>query len=369
MLKNRIFRIKRNFYKSVDRFAYRCDLKRRASVANRRSSKLEQSPLTKEEKEAVRQIWGDYSGKYTAFGFYKSFCGRFDAEYVPDDYYDFAEHVLNLRWSAYFLQHKCNLKYFIPSENRAKVIVQKIDGHYVDENNHELSEKEAINILLQTPEFIAKVARGTGGGKGVRKVVWNQVANQEALIKELTTPIDMEFEAVIHQNPCMAQFNPDSVNTLRLVTLNINGTCSVLSTFIRMGAIGSFVDNLSGGNGILVGVKQDGSLHDFGITKKYQKRAESFTGIKFSETKIPNFESIKNTIIGFHKTIPYANLIGWDITIDDKGHVVVIELNLDSALIEAHQIFNGPVFGNRLKEVMEYINKRKSLLKHQMMTY
>lgn len=358
-----------SFYKRLDRIAYKYDLKRRADFSNKRGSRYGFALLSKEEKMAIKEVWGEYGGDYQAFGFYKQFCGAFNPYYVPDDYYDFAEHVLNLRWSAYFLQHKCNLKYIIPSLNRAKVILQKIDGHIVYEDNTEITVQEAITCLKKHPVFMAKIARGTGGGKGVQRIVLDELKDVDSSLCELLSPIDVEFEEVVKQSDFFAQFNPDSVNTLRFVTLNINENCTLLSTFLRMGAKGSYVDNLSGGHGVLVGINSNGVLNDFGVDKNFEKRFESPTGVKFSGMTVPNFDQIKQQIINFHKKIPFANLIGWDITIDTNGNPIVIEVNLDSAVIEAHQVFNGPIFGDRHTEVIEYIEKRKPLLKHQMMTY
>ncbi len=361
--------IKKKFYYYLDKIAYKYDLRRREEKCNERGARYTQATLSKDEIEAIKKVWGRYGGKYHAFSFYKKFCGVFNPHFVPDDYYDFAEHVLNLRWSAYFLQHKCNLKYIIPVQNRAKVILQKIDGHIVYEDNTEISKQEAITCLKNHPVFMAKIARGTGGGKGVQKVLLNELKDVNSSLEKLLSPIDVEFEEVIKQSDFLSQFNPDSVNTLRFVTLNINGNCTLLSTFLRMGSRGAFVDNLSGGHGVLVGITKDGVLNDFGIDKNFEKKYESPTGVPFAGIVVPDFSSIKNQIIKFHKKIPFANLIGWDVTIDCKGNPIVIEVNLDSALVEAHQVFNGPIFGDRLKEVMEYIQERKPLLKHQMMTY
>lgn len=358
------------FYRRLDRIAYRYDLKRRAEYANnKRGPRCDSASLSEEEKTAIRNVWGEYGGDYQVYSFYKQFCGTFDPYYVPDDYYDFAEHIFNLRWSAFFLQHKCNLKYILPTQNRAKVILQKIDGHIVYEDNTEITEQEAIACLKKHPIFMAKIARGTGGGKGVQRIVLNELKDVDSSLRELLSPIDIEFEEVVKQNDFLAQFNPDSVNTLRFVTLNINRRCTVLSTFLRMGAKGSFVDNLSGGQGVLVGINVTGALNDFGVDKKFEKKYKSPTGVKFSGIKIPDFDRIKQQIIEFHKKIPFANLIGWDVTIDTEGNPVVIEINLDSAVIEAHQVFNGPIFGDRLNEVKEYIEKRKPLLRHGMITF
>lgn len=303
------------------------------------------------------------------FRAYKNFCGKFDPNYVPDDYYSFAERVLNLRWFAWFVEGKANLKFFIPPENRAKVLLQKIDGHFVKEDNVEITLSDAKSILSGCPEFMAKVARESGGGIGVRKIVWDSISDKESVLNEIMSPIDMVYEYVIRQNDFMSMFNPDSVNTIRFVTLNINGKCTVLSAFLRMGNKGSCVDNLSGGGGVLVGINQEGLLSDFGIDKHFNKKFESPTGVVFKGVKIPNYGGIKGKIISFHQRIPYANLIGWDVALDELGNAVVVELNLACALVEAHQIFNGPIFGDRLDEVMAYIENRKPLLKCHLIIY
>lgn len=362
-------KVRNKFYRLIDRFAFRCDLKRRADRSNNRAAHYERIGLSKEEKQEIKEIWGRWGGRYESFGFYKKFCGVFNPYYVPNDYYDFAEHVFNLRWAAFFLQHKSLLKCFLPKQNRAEVIIQKIDGHIVLEDNTEITKQEAIALLKQHPIFVAKVARGSGGGKGVKKIVLQEIADQNVFFDDLLAPTDIEIEKVVKQSAFMAQFNPDSVNTIRFITLNINNECTVLSAFIRMGACGSFVDNLSGGHGVLVGIDSEGYLNEFGIDKDFNKRFESPTGVKFNGLCIPNYSGIKEQMIGFHKKIPFANLIGWDVTLAPDLSPIIIEINLDSALIEAHQVFNGPVFGPRLEEVMLYIETRTPLLRHQMITY
>ena len=277
--------------------------------------------------------------------------------------------MLNLRWASFFLQHKCNLKYIIPECNRPKTILQKIDGHYVFEDNKEITHEEAINLLRKKDLFMCKIALGSGGGHGVHKVCLSREKNSNELLDEMLKPEDLIFQEVIQQSVFMSSLNPDSVNTFRLLTLNINGICTVLSSFVRMGAKGSYVDNLCSGGGALVGINQEGCLNEFGIRKDYSKCYETPTGISFKKLEVPNWEGIKEKIIRFHKQIPYANMIGWDVTIDKDGEPIVIEINLDSAEIEAHQIFNGPVFGERFDEVRQYIERKKPLLRHAMITY
>ena len=84
---------------------------------------------------------------------------------------------------------------------------------------------------------------------------------------------------------------------------------------------------------------------------------------------IPHWDRIKQDVLDLQRQIPYAHLIGWDITMNQDNQVSVIEINLDGAEIEAHQVFNGPVFGDRFDEIRKYINEKKPMLRHAMITF
>jgi hypothetical protein len=351
----------------ISPLAFRIDDRRRRENANARAVAMPRQKLTAEEKRQFNTIWKGWSP--VSHEFYKAFGLPFDARMVPNDYYDFAEHVLNLRWASFFLQHKCCLQYFIPEEHRPKTILRKIDGHYIDAQDVEMAEADAVVRLRTLESFIVKVARGSGGGIGVRKISRENVDTSSGFWSQLLEPDDLIFQEVLRQHPFMAQFNPDSVNTCRIITLNINGSCTTLGSILRMGAVGSPVDNLTSGGGVLVGIGQNGRIHDFGVRKDFNKAYASPTGVKFSGLMMPEWELMKETVIGFHRQIPFVNLIGWDVALDETGRPTIIEINLDSAMIEAVQIFSGPIFGDRLEEVRAYIDEKTLKLKHAVVTY
>ena len=351
----------------ISPLTFRIDDRRRRENANARAEAKSRLKLTAEERRQFNTIWKGWSP--VSHEFYKAFGLPFDARMVPNDYYDFAEHVLNLRWASFFLQHKCCLQYFVPEEHRPKTILRKIDGHYMDAQNVEITEADAVAHLRTLDTFIVKVARDTGGGLGVRKISQEDVDGSSGFWSHLLEPDDLIFQEVLRQHPFMAQFNPDSVNTCRMITLNINGSCTMLGSVLRMGSVGSPVDNLTSGGGVLVGIGQDGRIHDFGVSKDYNKTSASPTGVKFSGLMMPEWELMKETVIGFHRRIPFVNLVGWDVALNESGRPIVIEINLDSAEIEAVQIFSGPIFGERLEEVRAYIDEKTPKLKHAVVTY
>ncbi len=57
-----------------------------------------------------------------------------------------------------------------------------------------------------------------------------------------------------------------------------------------------------------------------------------------------------------HQCLPYCDLVGWDITEDNEGDLVLIEFNY-AADSEFLQIFNGPAFGDYTDELMDHIKQ------------
>lgn len=318
--------------------------------------------LSKSEIKNIREFWGDYFTKSSliCYKFYKSF-GVFDTRLAPNHFYAEAERLLNPFRYSLFLQHKCLLKDYIPEGNRPETIIQNIDNHYLDKDDNPISRAEAVEIAERQVPFFIKIAAGSGGGRGIQKV--SSSDNIEDLFKDYNK--DFILQKPLKEHATLSRFNPECINTIRVLSLNINDNCTILSSFIRMGGLGSIVDNLhsSTGTGVLVGVRKDGSLHDFGVDKHYNKLYKSPMGEDFAGLSIEHYDKVKDFIVHWHqKSFPFANLIGWDIILDEDANPIVIEINLDSADIAAHQIFNGPVFGDRINEVMDYMKNNPQKL-------
>lgn len=331
-------------------------------INSRRNNNLKHKfniKLTDNEYKQLKQYWQGnlpYKRK-TAYEFYKSF-GVFDPRLMPNDIYANIERLLNPFRYSLFAQHKCCLKYFIPSEYRPKTIIQNIDNHFLDKDDRVISLSQAISIAEEYDSFMIKIAAGSGGGRGIRKVYKGED------LAAIFTDYGKDFicQELLTEHKTLARFNPDCINTIRVLSLNINDKFDVLSSFVRMGGKGCIVDNLhtENGGGCLVGINQNGKLASFGINKNYKKVFTSPMGESFDGLFIEGYDGIKSFIEDCHqKNFPFANLIGWDIIIDENNKPIIIEINLDSADIAAHQIFNGPIFGERTNEVLAYTNKNQ----------
>lgn len=343
------------------------------SIYNNRISRIRNNQLNKsfniklsnEELNELKLYFGKElsNNKLICYEFYKSF-DLFNPQLMPNDVYAEAERLLNPFRYSLCAQHKCLLKLFIPAESRPTTIIQNIDGHYFDFQDNPISKERAIEQAKENIPFIIKIAAGSGGGRGIKKIELNN--DVEKIFDEYRK--DFICQSLLKEHETLSRFNPQCINTIRVLSLNINDKCDILSSFVRMGGLGSIVDNLhsSKGTGVLVGLKQDGTFHSFGIDKNYNKVMQAPTGIAFEGLKLEHYQEVKEFVQHWHqKSFPFANLIGWDIIINEEGKPIVIEVNLDSADIAAHQIFNGPIFGDRTEEVLDYMknNPQKMVIR------
>ncbi len=188
-------------------------------------------------------------------------------------------------------------------------------------------------------------------GKGVFKLEYE---NGKFYIDGVEHPVDEVYQKltsgrylaqeVIHQHALMASLHPQSVNSMRIVTVKSvkDGIIRVWPSIFRMGTGNSVVDNTSQG-GVYTGIDfTTGKLKETGFYKpqfglKTDRHPDS--GIIFKEFEIPYLKEVQEQAIYFHSMLPGLQSVGWDIAIGEKGPVF-IEGN-DNWEINGPQICNG----------------------------
>ena len=206
--------------------------------------------LTKKEISLIKSTFGRESREYEPWlRFYKTATGIFNPEFIPCWQYAYMELSLNKRRYEGFVQHKCNLRYFIGEENRPTTILYAMDGVLYDRTDKIITPSMAIKKLGDYDEMVFKVASNTGGGKDVKKITMTEKSDVDFIASKINK-IDQDFivQEIIKQDSTLAALNDGGgCNTLRVLTININNKCSVLSMFLKIGAKGSFTDNVCGG--------------------------------------------------------------------------------------------------------------------------
>ena len=153
----------------------------------------------------------------------------------------------------------------------------------------------------------------------------------------------------------MLKLNRSSLNTIRVYSLRVPDSSEIviLGSAVRFGGEDSFRDNACTGGGF-ARVNDDGFVEDTIYQYcSFEKRSLKIEK-QLDKFMIPSFHKVKDMCVNMHKMLPYMDLVGWDIAINEQAEPVFIELN-QTPDCEFIQIFNGPMFREYTDAIMERI--------------
>lgn len=200
--------------------------------------------------------------------------------------------------------------------------------------NKLLSDEEVNNIIRGIPEDRIFVKRFTGGAatgvsifsktKDGSFIDSENDAVTAEMIRDKFKNLDYIFEQQISQDTCLGKFNPDTVNTIRVLTYKDK----VVAAAVRFGGKGEFVDNVSA-HGVACSLDiETGELGEYGLrmysTKRFFEHPDS--KISFKGTKISQWNQIKELVEQVLKYLPYYNSVGFDIALSTSGPII-LEIN------------------------------------------
>lgn len=236
-----------------------------------------------------------------------------------------------------------------------KTYFHVIRGVVYTHDYRQISHDEAEKRLKQISSFVIKKTIDSGGGKGVG--FYQQSSNDPISLKNILKKHgpDVIVQETVQQHPWFKKFNPDSINTIRVVTYRSvkDENVYVLQTLLRMGKPGSNVDNQSSG-GIACGIDEHGKINDWGCDKLSCKFFSSNSTV-FSEVGfIPNFHELKQICIDIASKRYHERVLVFDTWRDEDNKIRLLEINNINIGIEDLQKNNGPMFGKFTKEIIDW---------------
>lgn len=138
---------------------------------------------------------------------------------------------------------------------------------------------------------------------------------------------DYLIQERIYQHPIMAAFCPSCINSIRLQTvMDMEGNVHPFGAGVRMGRMGSSVDNWAKG-GVFVGIDmENGCLMDTGFLKpQYGTSVKEHpdSKVKFNGYQIPFYKEAEGMASKLHKYLYRCHSVGWDIAITEDGPVFI----------------------------------------------
>lgn len=209
---------------------------------------------------------------------------------------------------------------------------------------HEEVDAKLANIS-EPRIFVKNFTGGGASGISILHRVEKQGANEDgcfyeyqdesglvmnsATIVEKFNDHSVIFEKQIVQHPDLAKFNPDTVNTIRVLTYKNK----IIAATIRFGGRGCVVDNISKG-GLAVNVcVESGRLGDWGARMFDFERCTEHPDTKetFTGRMIPMWTEAKAVVERCMRFMPYFGSVGYDIAISKEGPLVV-EINTGAGI-------------------------------------
>ena len=213
----------------------------------------------------------------------------------------------------------------------------------------DLDELETYFIELFKTSGIDKVFVKSFSGFGGKETHLLEKQSIKSSLKELGKSIlgqSCVHQVCIEQHPEINKIYAHSVNTIRFETyVDPSGMPHFMGTFIRFGAGGSAIDNVSSGGFYVAVDTKTGRLDKVGLQGMRwggrQLTNHPDSGFSFEGFLIPYFEEAKALCLRLIKLFP-SRLTGWDIAITPTGPLV-IEANGSPGILTGENGFGGYV--------------------------
>ena len=195
----------------------------------------------------------------------------------------------------------------------------------LDECNYEEFEK----FLQKHSKVICKIKQGSGGN-GIEIFDSDKSKNLEENYTKLKKN-HVILEELIEQQKEMAEFNPSSVNTMRLVTIKEGEEVYLMNAVFRTGNGEGCTDNFHHyGLAALIDVKT-GIVYTPAVDKEnHQYIIHPLSKKQIIGFNIPNWNDIVDTVKDAAKVMPNVRYVGWDIALNTEGKACIIEGNCAS---------------------------------------
>lgn len=199
------------------------------------------------------------------------------------------------------------------------------------------SYEEFKNFALDVTHIVAKPIAGICG-KGIQFYSVNE-SNVESIYNQAMKDETFLIEQEVIQHPELSRIHPNSINTIRVVTIQIDGRVGIPFVCLRTGN-GNRVDNLNSG-GFAARINVDSGVIVTPGVGKYNRAStvHPITGVQFEGFRIPMFDEVIELAKQAALRSPKVGLVGWDVAVSDKGPILI-----EGNDFPGHDIYQSPTF-------------------------
>lgn len=164
------------------------------------------------------------------------------------------------------------------------------------------------------------------------------------------------IEEAISNIDSIKQFNPTSLNTIRIVTVRSGDYFKIICACLRIGAKGSLVDNVScGGTSARIDLNTN-KIDSLFCANSYRETPASQTGRNEIGFEIPYWDELVELVKNASLKVPQIHIVGWDIAITKNGPAL-IEGNesFHTVVMQMYSKINEPGLKKSFEEALAHI--------------
>lgn len=272
---------------------------------------------------------------------YSAIAGRFKAGWIPDNYYGSVV-VPKLKGDYGKVSSLKPLNFTVFSSNSFPDILSYSNGMFFDAECRVLSPDSIRGKLFANQDRVVFKLNNTSRGRGI--FFFDRESFDLGTIYKLGNGL---FQGGINQHEVFREFAKESVATLRMTTvIEDDGTTSLRACYLRLGS-GTDTHVQSESHTRIPIDTKSGAFHNIGFTADWLEiDCHPASKVKFQGKFIPAYEDCLKLVTTLHKRVPYTRCIGWDVTLDDKQRVKIMEWNAEHNDIKFSEATQGPCFSD-----------------------
>lgn len=272
---------------------------------------------------------------------YSAIAGRFKEGWIPDNYYgSIVVPKLKGDYGKVSSLKALNSTFF--SHNSFPDILSYSNGVFFDVECRVLPPDSVKAKLFADQDRVVFKLNNSSRGRGI--VFFDRESFDLDKIYKLGNGL---FQSFINQHEVFQEFAKESVATLRMTTvIEEDGTTSLRACYLRLGS-GTDTHVQSESHTRIPIDRKSGAFNDVGFTPDWLEiECHPTSRVKFQGRFIPAYDDCLKLVTMLHKKVPYARCIGWDVTLDDKQRVRVMEWNAEHNDIKFSEATQGPCFSD-----------------------
>jgi hypothetical protein len=280
---------------------------------------------------------------------YSAVSEGFKEGWIPDNYYGSVV-VPKLKGDYGKVSRLKSLNSAIFSNNSFPDILSYSNGVFFDAEYRVLRPDSIKDKLFTDQDRVVFKLNNSSQGKGI--FFFDRESFDPSKIYKVGNGL---FQSFINQHEVFQEFTKESVATLRMTTVvEDDGTISLRACYLRFGS--GTDTHVQSASHIRIPIDlKSGTFNNVGFNTDWLEIDRHPTSkVRFQGKFIPAYDDCLKLVTNLHKRVPYTRCVGWDVTVDDKQCVRILEWNAAHNDIKFSEATQGPCFSDlhweRLKD-------------------